>query len=228
MNKVAIEVRALAKHFTLHNQGAARLRVLEGLSFEVHPGECVVLEGRSGSGKSTVLKCLYGTYRISGGSVRVLGCELAGASPRAVLALRRDGVGYIRQFLHVVPRVPALDVVAEELLEGGEGPEQVAAARRMAEALLLRLRIPMRLWSVPPATFSGGEQQRLNIARALVRRRPVLLADEPTASLDADNRATVVAMLEELRRSGTAIVGVFHDARVRDRLATRVVTLEPA
>ena len=229
MNSPAIQVRGLAKSFLLHNQGGAELRVLRGKSFEVHSGECVALEGRSGSGKSTLLKCLYANYRASAGSIRIGGTDLTRASPRELLRLRRETVGYVSQFLRVIPRVPALAVVAEPLLEDGPHDERAAAhARQEAEQLLLRLRIPMRLWSVAPATFSGGEQQRINIARGLIRKRPVLLLDEPTASLDPENRSTVVSMINEARAGGAAIVGIFHDREVRDAVATRVLDLEQA
>jgi alpha-D-ribose 1-methylphosphonate 5-triphosphate synthase subunit PhnL len=225
----AIQVRDLAKSFLLHNQGGAELHVLKKKSFDVRPGECVALQGRSGSGKSTLLKCLYANYRASAGSIRVGGLEVTSALPRELLRLRRETVGYVSQFLRVIPRVPALALVAEPLLDDGPYDEQAAArARHEAELLLLRLRIPMRLWSVAPATFSGGEQQRINIARGLIRRRPVLLLDEPTASLDAENRFTVIAMIDEARMQGTAIVGIFHDREVRDALATRVLDMEAA
>jgi alpha-D-ribose 1-methylphosphonate 5-triphosphate synthase subunit PhnL len=213
-----IGVRGLAKTFTLHNQGGVQLPVLEGIDLDVRPGECVVLDGPSGAGKSTLLKCLYANYRASAGSVRIGSTEVTTASDQELLALRRDKIGYVSQFLRVVPRVPALEVVMEPVL--GE-----ADARQRAEQLLLRLRIPMRLWSVPPATFSGGEQQRINVARGFIRALPVLLLDEPTASLDADNRQTVVALIHEARERGCAIVGIFHDARVREAVATRIVSL---
>ena len=222
-----IEVRDLAKSFLLHNQGGAELRVLRSRSFDVGAGECVALQGRSGSGKSTLLKCLYANYRASAGSIRVGGMEVTTASPRELLRLRRETVGYVSQFLRVIPRVPALAVVAEPLLDDGPYDESAAErARQEAEQLLLRLRIPMRLWSVAPATFSGGEQQRINIARGLIRKRPVLLLDEPTASLDAENRATVVAMINEARAQGAAIVGIFHDREVRDAVATQMLDME--
>jgi alpha-D-ribose 1-methylphosphonate 5-triphosphate synthase subunit PhnL len=227
MTSPAIEVRDLAKSFLLHNQGGAELRVLRKRSFEVRAGECVALQGRSGSGKSTLLKCLYANYRASAGSIRIGGTEVTTASARELLRLRRETVGYVSQFLRVIPRVPALAVVAEPLLDDGPYDEASAArARQEAEQFLLRLRIPMRLWSVAPATFSGGEQQRINIARGLIRRRPVLLLDEPTASLDAENRSTVVAMINEARTHGAAIVGIFHDREVRDAVATRVLDME--
>jgi alpha-D-ribose 1-methylphosphonate 5-triphosphate synthase subunit PhnL len=190
----------------------------------------VVLDGPSGSGKSTLLKCLYANYRANSGTVHVRNgeteTELGSATPRELLRLRRDTVGYVSQFLRAIPRVPALDIVAEPLVDdAGEDPEKVREAVRLAKNLLLRLRIPQRLWFVPPATFSGGEQQRINIARSLIKPRPILLLDEPTASLDADNRVTVVSLINEARERGAAIVGIFHDARVRDSVATHVVNM---
>jgi alpha-D-ribose 1-methylphosphonate 5-triphosphate synthase subunit PhnL len=213
-----ISVRGLAKTFTLHNQGGVELPVLKGIDLDVQPGECVVLDGPSGAGKSTLLKCLYANYRASAGRVRVGTTEVTAASDQELLALRRDTVGHVSQFLRVVPRVPALEVVMEPL-------QGAADARQQAEQLLLRLRIPMRLWSVPPATFSGGEQQRINVARGFIRPLPVLLLDEPTASLDADNRQTVVSLIYEALERGCAIVGIFHDQRVREAIATRTVRL---
>lgn len=215
-----IQVSGLRKSFVLHNQGGAELPVLEDVSLRVEAGECVALDGVSGAGKSTLLKCLYANYRASAGSIVVAGVDVTRAGERELLLLRDGKIGYVSQFLRVVPRVAAIDAITEGLGDR-------AAARHEAEALLLRLRIPMRLWSVPPATFSGGEQQRINIARTFIRRRPVLLLDEPTASLDADNRVTVVAMINEAREAGAAIVGIFHDHKVRDAVATRVVSLDP-
>jgi alpha-D-ribose 1-methylphosphonate 5-triphosphate synthase subunit PhnL len=209
-----IAVRGLRKTFTLHNQGGVALPVLKGIDLDVRPGECVALDGPSGAGKSTLLKCIYANYRASGGSVRVGDLEVASASDQALLRLRSDTVGYVSQFLRVVPRVAALDVVAEPLHGSPD-------ARHQAEQMLLRLRIPMRLWGVPPATFAGGEQQRINVARGFIRPLPVLLLDEPTASLDADNRQTVVSLILEARERGCAIVGIFHDQKVREAVATR-------
>jgi alpha-D-ribose 1-methylphosphonate 5-triphosphate synthase subunit PhnL len=226
-----LQVEGLSKRFVLHNRGGIELSILKGVSFELFPGECVALDGPSGAGKSTLLKLIYGNYLASSGSIRIRapGCaeiDVARASARVLLSLRRQSVGYVSQFLRTIPRVGALDVVAEPLLEGGpDDPEALRAAHRVAQGLLLRLRIPQRLWHVPPATFSGGEQQRVNIARCLSRDWPVLLLDEPTASLDAANAETVVALVNEARARGTAVIGIFHDASVRERLATRVLDM---
>jgi len=223
-------VEGLSKTFVLHNQGGARLAVLDDVSFEVAAGECVALDGSSGAGKSTLLKCIFGSYRANAGSIRIAHgagmLDVVRAHARELLSLRRDAIRYVSQFLRVIPRVPAIDTVAEPLLADLPGDPDVAQrARHEAEQLLLRLRIPMRLWSVPPATFSGGEQQRINIARSLIRPGRLLLLDEPTASLDAENRATVVQLINEARERGAAIVGIFHDARVREAVATRVLEM---
>lgn len=231
MSVPVLSVEGVAKTFVLHNQGGVSLPVLDNVTFDVSAGECVVLDGASGAGKSSLLKCIHGSYRVSAGSIRIHDGErfidIARAPERDVIALRRDTVRYVSQFLRVIPRVPAIDTIAEPLLADAPGDQEAAQrARREAEQLLLRLRIPMRLWSVPPATFSGGEQQRVNIARGLIRPGKLLLLDEPTASLDAENRSTVVQLINEAREKGAAIVGIFHDARVRDAVATRVLEMK--
>ncbi|KGD89914.1 phosphonate ABC transporter ATPase [Achromobacter sp. RTa] len=224
-----IEVRGLGKMFTLHNQGGMRLPVLEAVDFDASAGDCLVLAGPSGTGKSTLLRCLYGNYLATEGSIRVRAgdewIELVGAPEQRVLALRRDVIGYVSQFLRVIPRVAALDVVAEPLRASGLDAEE---ARARAAALLQRLNVPARLWGLAPATFSGGEQQRVNIARGFIARHPILLLDEPTASLDADNRKVVIELIHEARAQGRCLLGIFHDEEVRDAVATQTLTLRPA
>ena len=215
-----IHVENLAKNFVLHNQGSVAIPVLAGASFAVAPGECVALIGESGAGKSTAMRILYGNYLAQGGTVRIGGLDITQAEPREILALRRETLGYVSQFLRVVPRVPTLEVVAEPLLALGR-PEDEAMAR--ARDLLTRLRIPERLWALSPTTFSGGEQQRVNIARGFAHRYPALLLDEPTASLDATNRETVLRLIEEAKAGGAAIVGIFHDLEARARVADREI-----
>ena len=216
-----IHVENLGKFFTLHNQGGVSIPVLAGAGFSVAPGECVALTGESGAGKSTVMRILYGNYLAApGSSVRIGGLDLTTAAPREILALRRETLGYVSQFLRVVPRVPTIDVVAEPLMALGR-PEEEARAR--ARGLLERLRIPQALWQLSPTTFSGGEQQRVNIARGFAHAYPVLLPDEPTASLDAINRETVLSLIEEAREGGAAIVGIFHDVAARQRVADREI-----
>ena len=219
----ALCVRGLNKSFVMHAQGGLALRVLEDVALSVAPGECLALVGPSGAGKSTLLRSLYGNYRADSGSIRVRHredwVELAGAEPRITLDVRRHTMGFVSQFLRVIPRVACVDVVAEPMLRLGAEPTET---RRRAEFLLGVLGIPNRLWALPPATFSGGEQQRVNIARSLIADYPVLLLDEPTASLDTANRDGVIELIRQRREAGAAIVGIFHDLAVREALATRV------
>ncbi|MGA0539796.1 phosphonate C-P lyase system protein PhnL [Neotabrizicola sp. VNH66] len=215
-----IEVRNLSKSFTLHNQGSAEIPVMAGAKLSVRRGECVGLVGQSGAGKSTLMRMIYGNYLAAGGEILIGGTDVVTAAPRQVLALRRDTLGYVSQFLRVVPRVPTIEVVAEPLLRLGTDPEE---ARGRAAALLARLNIPERLWSLSPTTFSGGEQQRVNIARGFAHPYPALLLDEPTASLDAQNREVVLTLIEEAKARGAAILGIFHDEPARARVCDRLV-----
>jgi alpha-D-ribose 1-methylphosphonate 5-triphosphate synthase subunit PhnL len=215
-----IEVRGLGKSFTLHNQGGAVIPVMADVEFSVRSGECVGLTGASGSGKSTLMRMIWGNYLAQAGSIRVGHVDVARAEPRDIIALRRGTLGYVSQFLRVVPRVPTVDVVAEPLLV--LGIERAEALTR-AEALLERLNIPRRLWSLSPTTFSGGEQQRVNIARGFVHAYPALLLDEPTASLDAANREVVLTLIEEAKSAGAAILGIFHDENARTRVCDRLM-----
>ena len=219
-----LTVRDVAKSFTMHLRDGIILPVVSGVAFTVNAGECVVLGGPSGAGKSSLLKMVYGNYGVDAGSISLIhhghAVDLATASPRTVLELRRDSIGYVSQFLRTVPRVTTLDVVAEPLVSRGTDRDE---ATNKARQLLARLNLPERLWSLPPATFSGGEQQRVNIARGFITDHPVLLLDEPTASLDAINRAVVVAMIAEKKAAGTALLGIFHDEEVRAEVADRIV-----
>jgi alpha-D-ribose 1-methylphosphonate 5-triphosphate synthase subunit PhnL len=225
---VMLRTRALAKSFTLHLRGGLLMPVLSGVDLDVHAGECVVLSGPSGAGKSTLMRSLYGNYRAEGGSIEIRHrgqtIDIAAADPRTILAVRHETMGYVSQFLRVVPRVPALDVVAEVLL--ARNIDQ-SVARERARALLLKLNIPSRLHAIPPATFSGGEQQRVNLARGFIARHPILLLDEPTASLDAENRAVVIDMVKDAKAHGTAIVAICHDTDVRDAIADRLYAMTP-
>jgi alpha-D-ribose 1-methylphosphonate 5-triphosphate synthase subunit PhnL len=217
-------VEGLDKAFTLHLHGGVRLPVLSQVRFTVARGECVVLEGPSGVGKSSVLKIVFGNYRPDAGRILLADgdsfLDIAGASPRAVIVARRRVMGYVSQFLRVIPRVPAIDVVAAAAREAGLGAE---SARARAASLLTRLNLSERLWRLPPATFSGGEQQRVNIARGFAGDHALLILDEPTASLDAENRDAVVELIAERRTGGTGFLAIFHDEDVRARLADRMV-----
>jgi len=221
-----LRVSGLHKSFVMHAQGDLALPVLKDVALEVRPGECLALVGPSGAGKSTLLRSLYGNYRPQSGSIQVRHrdgqgekwVELVDAEPRIILDVRRHTMGFVSQFLRVIPRVGAVDVVAEPMVRRSASLDE---ARRKAEFLLGLLGIPERLWSLPPATFSGGEQQRVNIARSLIADYPILLLDEPTAALDTVNRDGVIDLIRQRRDCGTAIVGIFHDSAVRDALATR-------
>jgi alpha-D-ribose 1-methylphosphonate 5-triphosphate synthase subunit PhnL len=227
MNASLLDLQNVSKQFTLHNQNGAQLRVLNGVTLTLNSAECLVLDGPSGMGKSTLLKLVYANYRASTGTIRMRDIhgetiEVTEATPQALVRLRNSSIGYVSQFLRVIPRIPALDIVAEPLCNGALNDlSAVERARERARALLTRLRIPERLWQLPPATFSGGEQQRINVARNLIQPKPLLLLDEPTASLDAANTETVITMIEEAKARGAAIIGIFHDTNVGRRVATR-------
>jgi alpha-D-ribose 1-methylphosphonate 5-triphosphate synthase subunit PhnL len=213
-----IFVENVSKSFVLHNQGAAEIPVMQGASLRVAAGECVSLVGASGAGKSTLMRMIYGNYLTASGRIMVGDLDVASAPPREIIRLRRETLGYVSQFLRVVPRVSTLDVVAEPLLSTGTARDDAMA---QAEALLRRLNIPKRLWALSPTTFSGGEQQRVNIARGFAFPYPALLLDEPTASLDPTNRATVLAMITEAKARGAALIGIFHDHAARDAVCDR-------
>ena len=219
-----IEITEANKTFTMHLQGGIELPVVRGVTFHVDPGECVVLSGPSGAGKSSILKMIFGNYRCDSGRIGIRHrgevIDLATAEPRQILNVRRATIGYVSQFLRAVPRVATIDVVAEPLIAGGLSRTD---AQARAGELLHRLNIPQRLWQLPPATFSGGEQQRVNIARGFISDLPILLLDEPTASLDAANRAVVVELVAEKKRQGVAMVAIVHDDEIRHLIADRIV-----
>ena len=215
-----IELNNVSKTFTLHNQGSAVINVLSGVSLSVARGECVALTGASGAGKSTLMRMIYGNYLTQAGEIKIGETDLVKAEPREVIALRREVLGYVSQFLRVVPRVPTIDVVSEPLRAVGATSEEATAR---AEELLSKLNIPERLWSLSPTTFSGGEQQRVNIARGFAHSYPAMLLDEPTASLDAANREVVLSLIEEAKTRGAAIIGIFHDEAARERVCDREI-----
>ncbi|MBD0336859.1 MAG: phosphonate C-P lyase system protein PhnL [Cyanobacteria bacterium Co-bin13] len=225
--EVRLHAEALGKTFTLHTQGGVRLPVLDGVSLTVKAGECVALTGASGSGKSTLMRSLYGNYRVDSGSIWVrhegTWVDLPQLQPHELIAVRQKTIGYVSQFLRVIPRVPALEVAAEPLLELGVAPETALDTVRQ---LFERLNLPKRLWHLSPTTFSGGEKQRVNIARAFAVGYPVLLLDEPTSALDATNRQVVMQLIEERKAAGCALVGIFHDEDVRKQVCSRELMFE--
>ena len=223
-----LSVEKLNKTFNMQILNDKQIAGCHDISFQVEPGEFFALAGPSGKGKSTVLKCIYRTYLPGTGSIwydsesygRV---DLANAPERMVLDIRQKEMGYIAQFLNVVPRVSAIDLVMEPIIARNGLSKQ--AARQRAEELLEKLHIPEELYDAYPATFSGGEQQRINIARAIGWRPRLLLLDEPTASLDAASIDRVLGMLADLRREGTTMVGIFHDQAIMQATATSIYRL---
>ena len=194
------------------------------------PASASSLAGPSGPGKSHVLRLIYGNYRRDAGRILMRHegerVDLAAAAPRQVLAVRRQTLGYVSQFLRVMPRVSRPGRRGRAADRAGR--RRARRRRERAAAMLARLRIPERLWPLPPATFSGGEQQRVNLARGFAPGYPVLLLDEPTAALDAANRAVVVELIAEAKAQGTALVAVCHDRDVAAAVATRTLDLEAA
>ena len=215
-----INIENISKNFTLHNQNSVVIPVMENANLTVKPGECVGLTGTSGAGKSTLMRMVYGNYLTQSGRIMVGDLDIVTALPRQILDLRRETLGYVSQFLRVVPRVPTLDVVSEPMLAVGVTRK---AAYERAQTLLEKLRIPERLWSLSPLTFSGGEQQRVNIARGFAHEYPAMLLDEPTASLDQANRETVLSLIEDAKARGAAIIGIFHDDAARAQVCDREV-----
>ena len=222
----AVTVKDVTKEFVMHLRDGARIRVVQGLSFELFPGECVALTGPSGAGKSSILRMIYGNYRCEHGSILIShdDCvtDMTRAEPRVIRNLRRTTIGYVSQFLRTIPRVSTLAIVSSA---GRDAGGSIADSDARAADLLRRLDIPEHLWPLPPGTFSGGEQQRVNIASGLIGRHSILLLDEPTASLDAKNRDAVVALIIEAKQRGAAVLGIFHDEAVRDKVADRCVDI---
>lgn len=223
---VLVQIRDAGKAFVIHGRGSVRLPVVTGVTFEICSGECVVLAGPSGTGKSSILKMIYGNYRCDSGAINIWHesgiTDMATAGPRQILERRHNTIGYVSQFLRALPRIPAIDIVAEPLISHGEDR---GAARAKAGAMLRRLNISERLWPLPPSTFSGGEQQRVNIARGFICQRSVLLLDEPTASLDAINRAATVELIREMKQAGAGILAIVHDDDVRNQIADRIIDI---
>ena len=218
-----IQIKNLNKSFELYNQNNTNINVFKNINFRVNKGEVVALTGNSGTGKSTLLKLIYGSYIISKGDVLISDINIRKSTPRDILKLRKNRLGYVSQFLRVVPRVPTIEVVIEPLLD--IGCEKNIALKKGQE-ILERLKIPKNLWNLSPLTFSGGEQQRVNIARGFIYNYPYLLLDEPTASLDQNNKNIVLDLIEKAKLNGSAIIGIFHDEIARNRVASREVNLE--
>ena len=224
---VVLQAENVCKSFTLHNQGGINFPVLKDIFFELKVGECVALTGDSGTGKSTFMRCLYGNYRVDDGAILLkhegLVVDLCQLQSYELLRVRQKTIGYVSQFLRVIPRVPALEVASEPLLELGVDKE---VACKKIRKLFARLNLPERLWNLSPTTFSGGEKQRVNIARALSVNYPILLLDEPTSALDASNTQVVIELLKERQQDGCAMIGIFHDEEVRSQLCNRELRMK--
>jgi alpha-D-ribose 1-methylphosphonate 5-triphosphate synthase subunit PhnL len=222
-----LKAQGLSKTFTLHLQNGAKLDVLQDAAITANSGECVALSGPSGAGKSTLLRALYGNYLVDEGEILIRHngemTDIAKAPTQKIMEIRRTTLGYVSQFLRAIPRVPALDIVAAGPMERGMGQ---AEARTAAAAMLVRLGIAPRLHGLPPGTFSGGEQQRVNLARAFICDWPIMLLDEPTASLDNANRDIVIGLMREAKAKGSALIGIFHDVFVREAIADHVLILD--
>lgn len=220
-----LQAEQLHKSFVLHHQGSVKLPVLQGVSLTVNPRECVALQGPSGSGKSTFMRSLYANYRVDSGSIWVKHrgdwLDLPQIEAHRLIDIRQQTLGYVSQFLRVIPRVPAVAVAAEPLMELGVDAD---IAQAKVQTLFSRLNLPERVWDLSPTTFSGGEKQRVNIARAFSVDYPILLLDEPTSALDAANREVVMQLIEERKAQGCAMVGIFHDDEVRERVCDRTLT----
>jgi alpha-D-ribose 1-methylphosphonate 5-triphosphate synthase subunit PhnL len=225
--RVLLSVRGLHKSFVLHVLGGRQLLGFKDVSFDVARGAFVAIVGASGSGKSSVLKCLYRTYVPDAGSAvyaRADGAQVdvVTALDDVMLDLRAREIGYVSQFLHPTPRVKAIDLAARPLVRRGVVTESAYA---IVIELFERLRLPRELWDGYPALFSGGEQQRVNLARALATQPRLLLLDEPTSALDETLQADVVQLLSDARGAGTTMIGVLHDSRLVRSLADAVITM---
>lgn len=222
-----LDIEGLSKGFTLHHLGN-RIEAFNDISFTVGAGEFVLLKGANGAGKSTLLRTLYRSYLPRAGVIRFHSddgpIDLARAADIDIAHLRRTEIGFVTQFLQARPRVSAEAIVAEPLrLHGIPADEALIRAREA----LATFGVKQELWKAYPTTFSGGEQQKVNLARALILPQKLLLLDEPTASLDANARAALVSRLEELKAAGTAMIGVFHHPGDVEKLIDRVVDLTP-
>ncbi|MGF1581145.1 MAG: phosphonate C-P lyase system protein PhnL [Gemmataceae bacterium] len=214
-----LQIIGLGKQFVLHERGVT-IQAFSDVSFEAAPGAFTGLVGASGSGKSSLLKCIYRTYLPDAGQLVYRSSngviDLASVAPSVILELRRNEIRFVSQFLTIPPRQSTIDVVAKPLLSLGH---QKKPAREMAREMLQRVGLQVDLWNVSPYTFSGGERQLVNIAMALIVPAKLLLLDEPTASLDAKSKEKVLQVIEQLKDNGVTLIGVFHDQTIVERLA---------
>lgn len=222
-----IQVENLQKHFTIHHLDK-QLQAIESVSFTVKKGEFLGIVGKSGSGKSTILKSIYRTYKPQSGAIyynsEMLGkINLITAKEREMIYLRKFEIGYVSQFLSVMPRTTALELVEQSLLETGASRE---VATEEAKKALMHFDLDEALWNNYPNNFSGGEKLRLNIARAVVKKPRLLLLDEPTASLDNASKLKVRESIEKLKAQGTTLIGIFHDLEFMEGLCDNIFTMQ--
>jgi len=222
----ALKIIKIYKDFVFHHHQGIKIIVLDNFSMDFFPGQATILKGPSGSGKSTLLRMVYAGYRTGKGKILVRHKEnfvdIATAPPSMIYEIRRDTIGYVSQFLRVVPRVSALDTVIEPLIVRNMDETN---ARNKGREILERLKIPENLWHISASTFSGGEQQRINLARGFIAPYPILLLDEPTASLDPENRQTVIELIREAVRNKSCVIGVFHNKSDQEKIADYTIDL---
>ena len=221
-----LEVNDLSKIFHLYILHNKRIEALKQINFTMKEGEIIGLTGKSGSGKSSLMKCIYRTYLASSGEIiyasRSGNIDMVKADDHHVIELRKNEITYCSQFLSVIPRVSAVDVVCENLFRV-EKDKQLA--RNKAKEMLEALGLPVELWDAFPVTFSGGEQQRINVARAIIAEPRFLLIDEPTASLDTKTKDIVIDLILELKKNGTSVLCISHDEYTLERLVDRRLDL---
>jgi alpha-D-ribose 1-methylphosphonate 5-triphosphate synthase subunit PhnL len=222
-----IDVHNLSKAFDLHILSDKRINALYRINMSMAEGEIIGLTGKSGSGKSSLMKCLYRTYLATSGEIRYASrsgvVNLVTASDHEIIELRRAEIRYCSQFLSVIPRVSAIDVVCEILFRTERDKD---AARTRAKEILEQVGLPTALWDAYPVTFSGGEQQRINVARAVISRPRLLLIDEPTASLDTRTKDVVIDLIRGLKQNGTSVLCISHDEYTLDKLSDRRLHLQ--
>ncbi|WP_264737822.1 phosphonate C-P lyase system protein PhnL [Cytobacillus firmus] len=222
-----LEIKDLSKSFILHNLGK-NIHAVSGIDIRLGEGDFVGITGKSGSGKSTILKCIFGTYRLQHGSIwynsKKFGpLNIAEATNRQMIYLRKHEIGYVSQFLNAMPRTTARQLVKQAIVEMGR--DQVHAEKE-TEQILSHFELDPELWDSYPATFSGGEKLRLNIARAMVKKPRLLLLDEPTASLDYESKMKVKVLIEQLMHEGTTMLGIFHDLEFMNNLCDREYNMQ--
>ena len=216
MPELLLEVKNVSKRF---QEGSVDTQVLKDVDLQVFKGEQLAIVGTSGSGKSTLLHIMGTLDRPTSGSVTMLGEDLYSLSARRQSEVRNQDLGFIYQFHHLLPEFTALENVSMPALIQGRNKKEVEAE---AKALLARVGLGHRL-SHTPAEMSGGERQRTAIARALINKPKLVLADEPTGNLDASSGEAVYELIQELANQlGTAFVVVTHDSKLAARMDRQV------